>query len=234
MAGLMRRDDAGSEQFERIKRQLQDSILSEYPNPERKGCPGADVVERLARRPLDQQIEEDPQWHHVTHCSECYREFLGFRAAAKQQTRPRLHRVGWGLTAAAAVTTLGVVFLNHPAWISPTRPQNTEPAYAKREVHVEAMNRSGEASKGSPPIELKREHEELTIQLPVGSAAGKYEFQLRQDARRVFVAHADATIHDGTTAFTVRVDLSRLDPGRYAIYIRQVPWDWGYYPVAIR
>ncbi len=69
-------EESPEAKFDRLKKQLQDSILRDYPNPERKGCPGDDVLKELAERPLDQAVEDDPHWHHVTHCSECYREFL--------------------------------------------------------------------------------------------------------------------------------------------------------------
>ena len=45
---------------------------------------------------------------------------------------------------------------------------------------------------------------------------------------------AEATIVDGTTAFTVKLDLSKFDPGNYYIDVRQVGFDWTYYPVSIR
>jgi hypothetical protein len=43
-----------------------------------------------------------------------------------------------------------------------------------------------------------------------------------------------AAIQNGSTAFTVRVDLSKLTPGMYEMFVRQVGWDWNYYPVEIR
>jgi hypothetical protein len=75
----------------------------------------------------------------------------------------------------------------------------------------------------------------LTIQLPVGSKAGTYEFQLRDQADRVIVTKsATAAINGGVTAFLIRVDLSRLQPGQYKMEVRQVPWDWDYYPVVVK
>jgi hypothetical protein len=32
----------------------------------------------------------------------------------------------------------------------------------------------------------------------------------------------------------VRVDLSELKPGRYEMDVRQVGWDWTYFPVVLR
>src|SRR5580698_2503340 len=153
--------------YDRLKRQLQDTILKEYPNPQRKGCPGDDVVKQLAMRPLDEPLEGDPNWHHLTHCSECYREFLSARAAMKQRMKVRRVRAAWGLAAAAAIIALfAFLAIRHS-----TRPQNAELAYRRRVVNIESMKRGQDA--GAPkPIVLEREPEELTVQLPIGSKAG--------------------------------------------------------------
>ena len=47
-------EESPESKFDRLKKQLQDSILRDYPNPERKGCPGGAVLQELAERPLDQ------------------------------------------------------------------------------------------------------------------------------------------------------------------------------------
>ena len=73
--------------FDRLKKQLQDSILRDYPNPERQGCPGNAAVRELAHRPLDYSLEGSPNWQHLTHCSECYREFLDIREMVPMMLR---------------------------------------------------------------------------------------------------------------------------------------------------
>ena len=45
-------EESPEARFDRLKRQLQDSILRDYPNPERTGCPGDAVLRRLAETPL--------------------------------------------------------------------------------------------------------------------------------------------------------------------------------------
>ncbi|MDR3490365.1 MAG: hypothetical protein P4M05_36520, partial [Bradyrhizobium sp.] len=84
------------------------------------------------------------------------------------------------------------------------------------------------------PIILERRPVELTIQLPVGSKAGEYEFQLRREGQPVVSTSATAAILEGSTTFRMRLDLSKLTPGMYSMYVRQVPWDWNYYPVELR
>jgi len=220
--------------FDRLKKQLQDSILRDYPNPERKGCPGDSVLKELAVRPLELTVEDDPHWHHVTHCSECYREFLAENTQSRRRAMARRTRVRWFVAAASiAILALVGLFATRQGWLFSQRPQNAELAFVRQTVDIPSMLRSGEAREGKP-IVIARKTVELTIQLPVGSKAGAYEFQLRRDAVPVVLASSDAAIRNGTTSFTVRLDLSRLAPGKYEMYVRQVPWDWNYYPVEIR
>ena len=75
---------------------------------------------------------------------------------------------------------------------------------------------------------------ELTVDLPVGSKPGRYELQLRKDETTLLSTRADARLQDGTTAFSVRMDLTKFGRGNYKINVRQVPFDWNYYPVVIR
>ena len=219
--------------YDRLKRQLQDTILKEYPNPQRKGCPGDDVVKRLAMRPLDEPIEGDPNWHHLTHCSECYREFLNARIAMKERMRVRRVWVGWGLAVAGAIIAIFAFLALRPSLFHPDRPQNSELAYRKKTVNIPSMTR-GEGGGDAAPMVLEREPEELTFQLPLGSKAGTYELKLRRGDQTIISTTAVAAIRDGTTTFIVRIDLSKFDPGNYYLDVRQAPWDWSYFPVAIR
>src|SRR5436305_13765625 len=136
-------EESTAEKFDRLKKQLQDSILRDYPNPERKGCPGDAVLRELAERPLDQAVEDDPHWHHITHCSECYREFLGFNNAFRQRAKVRRARVGWALAVAAVVLVVGVLIGLRQASIFPKRPQNAELAWVDDTVVVPSETRSG-------------------------------------------------------------------------------------------
>jgi hypothetical protein len=81
---------------------------------------------------------------------------------------------------------------------------------------------------------LERLPLELTVQLPVGSRVGAYEFQLRMNDRAVISTGGNAEIHNGTTSFRVRINLSQFEAGNYSMVIRQVPLDWNLYPVVIR
>src|SRR6202000_501755 len=102
-------EESPESRCDRLKKQLQDSILRDYPNPERKGCPGGAVLQELAERPLDEAVESDPHRHHVTHRSECYREFLAFNNAFRQRAKARRSRVGWSVAVAAIVIVIALL-----------------------------------------------------------------------------------------------------------------------------
>src|ERR1700749_2983797 len=68
------------QKYNRIAAAVQQTILNNFPNPDRVGCPGDARVREVAARTA---IVEDDDWQHITHCSECYREFL----AAKEELR---------------------------------------------------------------------------------------------------------------------------------------------------
>jgi hypothetical protein len=224
--------------FDRLKKQLQNSILRDYPNPKRRGCPGNAALRVLARRPLDDSIEGEPNWQHVTHCAECYQEFLDFRAGMKQ--RQKYQRFGIGLAVAAAVVAVATVVIlanRQGAGPRPLHPQIAELIYSPRFVDLEglSMTRSEKGREEKKPILLGREPEALTIRLPIGSKAGTYEARLWKIADRPLLSvNGEAKIEDGVTLLTMRVDLRSYEPGKYFFAVRQAPWDWTSCPAVIQ
>lgn len=68
--------------IDRVRKELQESALREFPNPERVGCPDAETLARMSRRII--QMTQD-QLHHVTHCSPCFQTFLAIRQEMRQR-----------------------------------------------------------------------------------------------------------------------------------------------------
>jgi hypothetical protein len=219
--------------FDSLKKQLQDSILRDYPNPDRKGCPGGAVLQELAERPMDRAVEVDPHWHHITHCSACYREFLAFNLAFRSRVKVRNARIGWVIAVPVIVVVAAIFILVRQGSIFSMRPQNAELAYAKRTIVVPSTERSVGAEE-QVPIFLDRLPLELTVELPIGSKAGVYELQLKRQKLPVLSTSGTAEIHNGTTSFTLKINLSDFEPGNYNMVVRQVPHDWNLYPVVIR
>jgi hypothetical protein len=221
--------------YDRLKRQLQETILTQYPNPARKGCPGQSALIRLAAVPLDESTESDPAWHHATHCSECYGEYLKIRRDAKARAKARSKWMKLSVAAAILLLAVGLYFASGFRKVvkpAPT-PAIAEVAYSKMTIDIPSMTRS-ENARASSPIAFDRKPLELTVNLPVGSKAGEYEFRFLKDDQAVASAHAEAQIRKGVTAFAVKIDLSKVPAGDYAISVRNPPWDWNYFPAVVR
>ena len=233
----MRPEDSPQIKYERLQRQLQQEVLKNYPNPERKGCPGEAVVRTLVARPMEESIEGDPNWQHVTHCSECYREFLAFKAALDKRKSRRKDALRWSFAGAAIVAAFAIFLLARASFHGGSkRPQNAELAYVPRTIVMKSTTRSARgAAEEEEPFSLERGRVALTVQLPIGSRAGKYEFQLGDESdHAVLKREAEADIKKGITSFLVLIDLSGSQAGRYKVEVRQPPYDWDYYPVILR
>src|ERR1700738_2182500 len=98
--------------IDRVRKQLQESALREFPNPERVGCPDAETLARMSRRII--QMTQD-QLHHVTHCSPCLQTFLAIRQEIRQR---RVMRIRIAAIACAAAIVLGVAIY----WTGALRP----------------------------------------------------------------------------------------------------------------
>src|SRR5260370_28866771 len=71
----------------RILDALGRGLLKEFPNPDRNGCPGSDVLRRIASHEMS--LPQAEKWlDHLTSCRPCYGDFSQFQAAY-QSRRPR-------------------------------------------------------------------------------------------------------------------------------------------------
>lgn len=77
-----------------LRELLRQTFLEDHPNPERRDCPGSDILKATASGKIT--LEEAVPWiHHFASCSPCTREFREFR---KDHRRERLLRIA-GLAA---------------------------------------------------------------------------------------------------------------------------------------
>jgi hypothetical protein len=59
-------------------RALAEVVMTQFPNPDRKGCPGAAVLRAIATKRISMG---DPAITHVGACSPCFRELTAMRRA---------------------------------------------------------------------------------------------------------------------------------------------------------
>lgn len=233
-------EESPRDKYERIQRLVQESILSNYPNPARKGCPGSELIERLAQDSVagDPHNDSDSDWHHMTHCSECYREYLAVRARVYRAKERKLNVVRWSIPGSIILVALSAfLFVRVRTSSELERPQNAELAYQPKTINVASMRRSadGKDANANGEILLNRGLIDLTVQLPIGSKAGPYEFRLRSGDRSTSLnKSAEASIFNGITSFGVKLDLRNQPLGRYSMEIRQSPFDWMNVPIRVQ
>lgn len=83
------KSETAEQKYDRLSRLLQGVILRAYPNPNRIDCPGDAAIEEVARRLIADDadnMEDNPAYDHIMHCSPCYAEFLELR---RRLTPPR-------------------------------------------------------------------------------------------------------------------------------------------------
>lgn len=223
---------------------LQQAVLSDYPNLERKGCAGEQVVREVAAR---QMPVRDSAWEHITHCSPCYREFLGFRAelAAARRRLVRRNRIVLA-TVLAAAGIAGILI-----WTRSSHGAQTPPVVA-REVPAPGINATvakvdlqpfsparseGNAAAQSAQVAatLDRQVVQLELALPIGSDDGTYEVRIMDGQRHSLMSRSASTAFtDHVTTLSVTFDLSTLAPGSYVLGLKGPESGWRTYPIAVR
>jgi hypothetical protein len=208
--------------FERAKEIVQEAILRGFPNPERRGCPGAAVLVRLASSGLP--AENDPDWDHVTHCSPCYAEFLDYRKQVKAAQR-RVYRNKLITAALAAAAAIVVV------WIFVVRPSPPREISAYLDLSPVVILR-GEEQPTRPNFTLPIGDLKLSIRLPVGSEEGRYQVELLREPGSAPVAKGSGQAHlaRGITTLRVNLNTAALQPGRYYFGFRSDNLDWTVVP----
>ena len=230
--------DSSDEVFEQIQDIVQQAILREFPNPERKGCPGTEVLRGLANRP---RPTRDAAWGHVTHCSPCYREFLDLREDVKRRLelerrraiRRRTIIAGVGVVVAGAGVAAYEIFQRNGSGSS-GQAGPYQPALLDLRDASATRGTAGQSRTTEPHV-LPAKRLDITILLPIGSEPGPYNVQWLKNADQPLLnGSSNASVERGMTVLRVRLDLSRQKPGNFFIGLRQPPSDWTYYPVTIQ
>lgn len=209
------------DEFKRIHRTLQELALAAYPNPERRGCPGTEVLRKIANTswPADH-----PGYDHVKHCSPCLREMLDLQEeifVAKTRRRYRMYRIA---IAAMLVLAAGVGFA---AW---RLARHSNPSGASTNitsiVHLRRLADlfdepdalRGDEQKSIKTIYLPPAPLELKVILPRFSRPGVYQIAICRDRSEnsTLVKAVGHAVADGQREIvTVMLDLSSLSNGSY-------------------
>ena len=208
-----------------LRQALSRTFLDGFPNPDRRGCPGSDILKVIASGKLT--LEEAEPWiHHFSSCSPCTREFSEFRKAFQRRRVQRFAAIAAAILLVVSVLTW--VFLR----------RSSEPArfeIASLDLTGRGVMRGPEENPQNPPLQLSNGHLDLTVYLPLGSEPGTYDIQVvREPGEPLWSAQGEAKIVNYKSTLHVRADLSHLKPGLYLLAIRPKRWDWTYYPLVLK
>jgi hypothetical protein len=209
----------------RLREALRRTFLEGYPNPERRGCPGSDILKAIASGKLT--LEEAEPWiYHLSACSPCTREFGDLRK--KFQARRMLHLSAIAASVLVVVGVAAWLFLRHRA--EPVRIQAVT-----LDLTNQLILRGAEEHPPNPPLQLPKGNLNLTVYLPVGSEPGTYELQLlREPGQPVWSAQAEVKLENFRATLRARADFNNLKSGLYLLAIRQRGSSWTYSPLVLK
>jgi hypothetical protein len=214
---------------ERDERRILDALgrglLKEFPNPERTGCPGSDVLKRIASHEM--RLAEAEKWlDHLTSCSPCYSDFSELQAGYR-------HRRMQTILAMAASILIVVGVAGWALFFKQKGPPVVQTAVL--DLRNRSVPRGGESNPGEQPLEVSRGVKHLNVYLPLGSAEGPYELRIAvTTGSAIFTTNGVASLNDGVTSIEAAVDLSSARSGRYVLQIRRPNSEWNSYPLLLR
>jgi hypothetical protein len=215
---------------------IEEWLLHSHPNPHRVGCPGEEVLKKIADRSLP---ATDPARKHIRSCSPCYREFAVLRN--QRRAAERMARQQWLRFAAVVVGVLLVAGIWLGIVFNETRKMT--PAASPPIISIVLHLRDGGPSRGLSnldqleKIELPRKLVKLTIELPRFNPSGQYTVGLLKsmDSNTVMALAASPSVPgNGGQDVTVVLDLRQVPAGPYFLGTRRDNYLANYYPVMIR
>jgi len=218
-----------------IRERLRDIFATDFPNPERRGCPENSKAKLKALAWRRKFPEAQELISHLGSCSPCYQEHAAF--VQHYKSRQRLYRL-----AAVAVLVVGVGFwiswklMRTPGSIVPGPPPIVKapppaqppaqipdpPEFEKQkpsEIQVAVLdlrNRGiarGESSKTPTDLSLPKARLKLSIYLPFGSDVGPYEVRILGRRKQVAKATGLAVTRNHITVLEVELDIGSFESG---------------------
>jgi hypothetical protein len=207
---LQRESDLNAKGYsERDEKRILDALgrglLKEFPNPDRAGCPGSDVLRKIASHEL--RLSEAEKWlDHLGSCSPCYSDFSGFRKSHELRKKRTLLAIAASILVAAGIASWVLLQRHNESLVAQT---------AVLDLRNRSLPRGTEPNPFEPPLVVSRAAAHWNIFLPYGSNDGPYDIRLLAGSGELLVARkADAKLTDGVAVIQISVDLSSRSPGQ--------------------
>jgi hypothetical protein len=227
---------------------------TDFPNPERLGCPDKSRLNALARRRVFPEVPEVVS--HISHCSPCSQELTELiRQHNSRQWVYRVAAVGLIIVGIAAWASWKLMrnqgtrvpepppIVKTPPELAPPGPGQVPPSVQEQKsaevqvVVLDLRNRGvvrGENKRQSEDLDLPKGRLKLSIYLPIGSEEGNYEVRITGQQNQVQTAKGKAGMQNHLNILTVAMDTSTFDAGKYSLAIRQAGWGWNRYPLELK
>lgn len=196
---------------------LSSGLASEFPNPERIGCPDSSTLKAIASHKLSMS-QVAPWLDHFSSCSPCFREFNAFRRQVSRRRRTRV------------LVTAAVVLIVVVAGYLFQRTRSSVPTIdtALLDLRERSVTRGIEPIEAAlPPLEIVRTVRHLVLDLPIGSKEGSYEIALLNEAGdQVVRATGAAQFEDHVMILRADIDCARVHRGNYFLALRQRGREW--------
>ena len=204
---------------------LRQGLATEFPNPERIGCPGNALLWGIAQRKVS-LTEAEPWLEHFRSCSPCFQEFKEFR---RQSAIQRRRMLTWMITAAVLLFAVG-------GWLwvrSRHSVEGTDTAVLDLREQSVARGQSLPET-GQAPLAIPRIAKHLVLDLPIGSQEGPYDVGLlTETGDQILRTTGVAQLHDHVTDLRVDIDFRGVRPGTYSLGVRQANLQWTRYPIRV-
>ena len=215
------------DEFKKLHRTLQQLALAAYPNPERKGCPGPEVLREIARTSWP---AKHPGYDHVKRCSPCLREMLDMQREVFLGTvrgRYRMYRIG---IAAVLVLAAAIGFIMWSSGVIHHQGGSFQQAVIAR-WDLENASALRDFDDYQQPVHLEAPSKKGTIAvvLPLGSEPGEYEVEIKRDRNSGAIKKFKSTASlskDGKTVLQINADLSDLHTGQYVVAFHRGQQAW--------
>jgi hypothetical protein len=209
----------------RILEILRQGLATEFPNPERIGCPGNALLKGVAQGRVS-LTEAEPWLEHFSSCSPCFQEFKEFR---RQSAIQRRRMLTWVTTAAVLLFAVGGWF-----WVRARHlVEGTDTAVLDLRERSVARGQSPSET-GQSPLGIPRIAKHLVLDLPIGSQEGPYDVGLLTEAGdQILRTTGVAQLHDHVIDLRVDVDFGGVRRGTYSLGVRQPNLEWTRYPIRV-
>ena len=213
----------------RDERRLLDALgrglLKDFPNPERSGCPGSEVLKRIASRTMP--LDEAGKWlDHLGSCSPCYTDFSEFKRVRELRQKRTLLAIAASILVAASIGGWFLFQKHDEALVAQT---------AVVDLRDRSLPRGTQQNPDQPPLVVSRAARHWNIYLPLGSSEGLYDIRIVTESGGLLMeTTGEAKLESGIASLPVDVNLSLGSSARCNLEIRRNAGEWNTFPLLLR